>query len=103
VVAVVLPMEAAAAVSMATNQGCHECEQRRRACEATIVVRYEGDACMHGLQDALEQSQKDGVAIGHFNVGDWVRTHTGAVLSAARSTPIVKWSGIWPRRSVAGL
>ena len=27
---------------------------------------------MHGLRDALEQSQKDGVAIGHFNVGDWV-------------------------------
>ena len=27
---------------------------------------------MHSLHDALEQSQKDGVAIGHFNVGDWV-------------------------------
>ena len=27
---------------------------------------------MHGLRDALEQSQKDRVAIGHFNVGDWV-------------------------------
>jgi fructose-bisphosphate aldolase class II len=27
---------------------------------------------MHGLRDALEQSQKDGVAIGHFNVADWV-------------------------------
>ena len=27
---------------------------------------------MLGLRDALEQSQKDGVAIGHFNVADWV-------------------------------
>jgi fructose-bisphosphate aldolase, class II len=26
---------------------------------------------MNGLRDALEQSQKDRVAIGHFNV-DWV-------------------------------
>src|SRR5262249_11449249 len=28
--------------------------------------------CMRGLRDALEQSEKDGVAIGHFNVADWV-------------------------------
>jgi hypothetical protein len=27
---------------------------------------------MRGLRDALEQSEKDGVAIGHFNVADWV-------------------------------
>jgi fructose-bisphosphate aldolase class II len=27
---------------------------------------------MGGLRDALEQSEKDGVAIGHFNVADWV-------------------------------
>jgi fructose-bisphosphate aldolase class II len=27
---------------------------------------------MLGLRDALEQSQKDRVAIGHFNVADWV-------------------------------
>jgi fructose-bisphosphate aldolase, class II len=27
---------------------------------------------MHGFRDVLEQSQKDRVAIGHFNVGDWV-------------------------------
>jgi fructose-bisphosphate aldolase class II len=27
---------------------------------------------MHSLRDVLEQSQKDRVAIGHFNVGDWV-------------------------------
>ena len=27
---------------------------------------------MRSLRDALEQGQKDGVAIGHFNVGDWV-------------------------------
>ena len=27
---------------------------------------------MGGLRDALQQSQRDGVAIGHFNVGDWV-------------------------------
>src|SRR5499426_74314 len=27
---------------------------------------------MRGFRDALEQSEKDGVAIGHFNVADWV-------------------------------
>ena len=27
---------------------------------------------MRSLRDALEQSQKDRVAIGHFNVADWV-------------------------------
>jgi fructose-bisphosphate aldolase, class II len=27
---------------------------------------------VRSLRDALEQGQKDGVAIGHFNVGDWV-------------------------------
>ena len=27
---------------------------------------------MRSLRDALVQGQKDGVAIGHFNVGDWV-------------------------------
>jgi fructose-bisphosphate aldolase, class II len=27
---------------------------------------------MRGLRNALEQSEKDGVAIGHFNVADWV-------------------------------
>src|SRR5262247_3602970 len=27
---------------------------------------------MRGLRDALEQSEKEGVAIGHFNVADWV-------------------------------
>jgi fructose-bisphosphate aldolase class II len=31
-----------------------------------------GETCMRGLRDALEQSEKDGVAIGHFNVADWV-------------------------------
>jgi fructose-bisphosphate aldolase, class II len=27
---------------------------------------------MHSFRDVLEQSQKDRVAIGHFNIGDWV-------------------------------
>src|SRR5215472_2440148 len=27
---------------------------------------------MRSLRDALEQSDRDGVAIGHFNVSDWV-------------------------------
>ena len=27
---------------------------------------------MRSLQDALERVGKSGVAIGHFNVGDWV-------------------------------
>ena len=41
---------------------------------------------MHGLRDALEQSQKDGVAIGHFNVGDWVLLK--AVLAAGQELKV---------------
>ena len=41
---------------------------------------------MHGLRDALEQSQKDGVAIGHFNVGDWVLLK--AVLASGRELKV---------------
>jgi len=37
---------------------------------------------MHGLRDALEQSEKNRVAIGHFNVGDWVLLK--AVLAAGQ-------------------
>ncbi len=37
---------------------------------------------MHGLRDVLEQSQKGRVAIGHFNVGDWVILK--AVLASSR-------------------
>src|SRR6516164_8915865 len=32
----------------------------------------QGDTDVRSLRDVLEQGQKDGVAIGHFNVGDWV-------------------------------
>ena len=41
---------------------------------------------MHGLRDALEQSQRDGVAIGHFNVGDWVLLK--AVLTCGRELKV---------------
>jgi fructose-bisphosphate aldolase, class II len=41
---------------------------------------------MHGLRDALKQSQKDGVAIGHFNVGDWVLLK--AVLESAQELKV---------------
>jgi len=37
---------------------------------------------MHSLRDVLEQSQKDRVAIGHFNIGDWVLLK--AVVESAR-------------------
>jgi hypothetical protein len=29
------------------------------------------------LRDALERGQKDGVAIGHFNVGEWAEVSLG--------------------------
>jgi fructose-bisphosphate aldolase, class II len=45
---------------------------------------------MHGLRDALEQSQKDGVAIGHFNVGDWVLLKAGRNLRS-------QWWSVRPR------
>jgi fructose-bisphosphate aldolase class II len=41
---------------------------------------------MHGFRDVLEQSQKDRVAIGHFNVGDWVLLK--AVLASSRELKV---------------
>jgi fructose-bisphosphate aldolase, class II len=48
-----------------------------------------GDAGMHGLRDALEQSQKDGVAIGHFNVGDWVLLKAVLAFGRELKVPVV--------------
>src|SRR5262249_3411821 len=39
-----------------------------------------------GIRDALEQSQKNGVAIGHFNVADWVLLK--AVLAAGQELKV---------------
>ena len=41
---------------------------------------------MRSLRDALEQGQKDGVAIGHFNVADWVLLK--AVLASGRELKV---------------
>ena len=41
---------------------------------------------MHSLRDVLEQGQKDRVAIGHFNVGDWVLLK--AVLASGRELKV---------------
>jgi Fructose-bisphosphate aldolase class-II len=42
------------------------------AAQQKLWQNLRGETCMRGLRDALEQSQKDRVAIGHFNVADWV-------------------------------
>jgi fructose-bisphosphate aldolase class II len=44
---------------------------------------------MHGLRDALEQSQKDGVALGHFNVGDWVLLKAVSAAGQELRVPVV--------------
>jgi fructose-bisphosphate aldolase, class II len=44
---------------------------------------------MHGLRDVLERSQKDGVAIGHFNVGDWVLLKAVAAAGQELKVPVV--------------
>jgi fructose-bisphosphate aldolase class II len=41
---------------------------------------------MQGLRDALKQSRNDGVAIGHFNVSDWVLLK--AVLESAQELKV---------------
>jgi fructose-bisphosphate aldolase class II len=41
---------------------------------------------MHGLRDALEQAQKNGVAVGHFNISDLVSLK--AVFAAARELDV---------------
>src|SRR5215813_15022801 len=43
-----------------------------RTVQQKLRQNLRGETCMRGLRDALEQSEKDGVAIGHFNVADWV-------------------------------
>ena len=44
---------------------------------------------MHSLRDALEQSQKDRVAIGHFNVGDWVLLKAVSASARELKVPVV--------------
>ena len=44
---------------------------------------------MNGLRDALEQSQKDGGAIGHFNVGDWVLLKAVSAVGQELKVPVV--------------
>ena len=44
---------------------------------------------MNGLRDALEQSQKDGVAIGHFNVSDWVLLKAVSAVGQELKVPVV--------------
>ena len=48
--------------------------------------------CMHALWDILEQAQKDGVAVGHFNVADWVMLK--AVFAAARELNVPVMVGV---------
>jgi fructose-bisphosphate aldolase class II len=58
---------------------------------------------MNGLRDALEQSQKDGVAIGHFNVGDWVLLKAVSAVGQELKVPVVvgasegerEFIGVW--------
>jgi len=53
---------------------------------------------MQGLRDALKQSRDDGVAIGHFNVSDWVLLK--AVLESAQQlrVPVVVGASEGERR-----
>ncbi|HEX3505300.1 MAG TPA: class II fructose-bisphosphate aldolase [Xanthobacteraceae bacterium] len=44
---------------------------------------------MHSLRHALEQSQKNGVAIGHFNIGDWVLLKAVAAAGQDLKVPVV--------------
>src|SRR5215813_814497 len=44
---------------------------------------------MSGFRDALEQSEKDGVAIGHFNVGDWVLLKAVSAVGQELKVPVV--------------
>ena len=44
---------------------------------------------MHSLRDALKKSQKDGVAIGHFNVADWVLLKAVVAAGQELKVPVV--------------
>ena len=44
---------------------------------------------MRSLRDALEQSRKDGVAIGHFNVADWILLKAVVVAGQELKVPVV--------------
>jgi fructose/tagatose bisphosphate aldolase len=41
---------------------------------------------MHALQDVLQRVQKDGIALGHFNISDFVQLK--AVFSAAQKLEV---------------
>jgi|SRR5262245_25899266 len=45
---------------------------------------------MRGLRDALEQSEKNGVAIGHFNVADWVLLKAVLASGLARADEVIE-------------
>jgi fructose-bisphosphate aldolase class II len=47
---------------------------------------------MRGLRDVLEQAQKDGVAVGHFNVADAVMLK--AVFAAAQELKVPVMVGV---------
>jgi fructose-bisphosphate aldolase class II len=51
-----------------------------------FAVRLVSGGQMHGLRDVLEQAQKDGVAVGHFNISDLVLLK--AVFAAAHELKV---------------
>src|SRR6516225_6812465 len=59
------------------------------AAQQKLSQNLRGGTRMHGLRDALEQSQKDGVAIGHFNVGDWVLLKAVLATGQELKVPVV--------------
>jgi fructose-bisphosphate aldolase, class II len=56
---------------------------------AKIIAKFCGDACMHSLRGTLERSQQDGVAIGHFNVADWVILKAVVAAGQELKVPVV--------------
>src|SRR6516162_8052306 len=44
---------------------------------------------MQSLRDALEQSERNGVAIGHFNVSDWVLLKAVLATGQELKVPVV--------------
>jgi fructose-bisphosphate aldolase, class II len=57
--------------------------------EAKIIAKFVRRYLMHGLRNALDQSQKDGVAIGHFNVADWILLKAVVAAGQELKVPVV--------------
>jgi fructose-bisphosphate aldolase, class II len=68
--------------------GLPEAPRGKKLCKFYEQI-LRGETGMRSLRDALEQGRKDGVAIGHFNVGDWVLLKAVVAAGQELKVPVI--------------